>query len=120
MTSNLVDGIGGVFFRANDPASLGAWYHTHFGIPADPMTDGPWFPGPGPTVFAAFDADTEYFGGDQRHMLNFRITDLDAFCAGLAAGGHPEVKPRETMDGIGEFAWIQDPEGNRIELWQPA
>ena len=120
MSAEFVDGIGGIFFRAKDPKALGAWYNQHFGIPADPMTDGPWFPAAGPTVFAPFDADTEYFGGPQGHMLNFRIKDLDAFCAALAAAGHPEVQPRESMEGIGDFAWIQDPEGNRIELWQPA
>jgi predicted enzyme related to lactoylglutathione lyase len=119
MSSDLVDGIGGIFWRAKDPKALGAWYHRHFGIPADAMTDGPWFPAAGPTVVASFAQDTDYFGGPQRHMLNFRIRDLDAFGAALAAARHPEVKPREAMDGIGRFAWVQDPEGNRIELWEP-
>ena len=116
----LVEGLGGLFWRARDPAGLAAWYERHFGIPADVQASGPWFPGAGPVVMGPFDEETEYFGsGSQAHMVNFRIADLDAFCKAMEAAGYPEVKDRETMEGIGRFAWIADPEGHRIELWEP-
>lgn len=115
----LVDGIGGLFWRAQDPHKLAAWYAEHFGIPDIHDGGAPWQPAGGVTVFSPFPADTDYYPAAQRHMVNFRIKDLDAFCKALAAAGHPEVKPRESMDGIGDFATIADPEGNWIELWQP-
>lgn len=114
-----VRGLGGVFFRTRDPVALARWYEEHFGLPSGPE-GGIWMQEAGPTVFAAFDADTSYFGHEaQQFMLNFRVDDLDQVLAALAAKGIAEVKEREEMEGIGRFAWVADPEGNRIELWEP-
>ncbi|TAJ46653.1 MAG: VOC family protein [Herbiconiux sp.] len=114
-----VSGIGGYFVRAADPEALGAWYRDCLGLDAD--ENGLWHPDAGPTVFAAFDAGTDYFGRrDQQTMLNFRVRDLDAMLAQLRAAGAEVADDVQEMDGIGRFGWVTDPEGNRIELWQPA
>jgi len=114
-----VSGIGGYFVRAADPEALGAWYRDCLGLDAD--ENGLWHPDAGPTVFAAFDAGTDYFGRrDQQTMLNFRVRDLDAMLAQLRAAGADVADDVQEMDGIGRFGWVTDPEGNRIELWQPA
>lgn len=114
-------GVGGIFFRARDPKALAAWYAKHLGIPA--MGDGTLaFDGPetaGMTVFSPFPADTKYFGdGTQQVMLNFRVDDLDALLAQLTEG-EVRIDPKRQDESYGRFAWIWDPEGNRIELWQP-
>lgn len=121
---NGVTGIGGVFFRARDPSALGRWYGEHLGIAVMNGTTeegAPWWQESGPTVFAPFDSETDYFGRrDQQWMLNFRVSDLDAILQRLRAGGasvDPEV---QVMEGIGRFGWATDPEGNRFELWEPA
>jgi predicted enzyme related to lactoylglutathione lyase len=115
-------GIGGVFFRAEDPAALAAWYHEHLGIDPVPQdADGqPWVQEEGPTVFAPFPATTEYFGRqEQQCMLNFRVRDLDAMRDQLREAGATVDDAVEVVDGIGRFGWAVDPEGNRFELWQP-
>lgn len=115
-------GVGGVFLKASDPEKLSAWYAEHLGIPAQ---DGGSlaFDGPesmGMTVFAHFPESTKYFGeGSQQAMINFRVDDLDALLAQLAAA-HVRIDPNREDYGYGRFAWIWDPEGNRIELWQPS
>lgn len=115
-----VTGIGGVFFRARDPAALARWYTDHLGIDPVGETDA-WRQEAGPTVFAPFEADTEYFGRrDQQTMLNFRVNDLDAMLAQLRAAGADVEERLEVMEGIGRFGWAADPEGNRFELWEPA
>ena len=108
-------GIGGVFFRSRDTKALAAWYETHLGI------SGFWNQEAGPTVFAPFPADTDYFPVDRQWMLNFRVDDLDALIAQLeAAGIAVETRPDEwDTPETGRFARIADPEGNQIELWQP-
>ncbi|MET8584694.1 VOC family protein [Streptomyces collinus] len=112
-------GIGGHFLRATDPAALSAWYRDCLGLDAD--ENGLWRQQPGPTVFAAFEADTDYFGSRaQGTMLNFRVRDLDAMLAQLRARGADVAPETQEMDGVGRFGWVTDPEGNRIELWQPA
>ena len=112
-------GIGGHFMRAKDPAALSAWYRDCLGLDAD--EHGLWMQESGPTVFAAFDADTDYFGSPtQQTMLNFRVRDLDAMLAQLRAKGADVVEETQEMDGVGRFGWVTDPEGNRIELWQPS
>ena len=112
-------GIGGYFLRAGDPDALSAWYRDCLGLDAD--EHGLWRPEPGPTVFAAFEADTDNFGSrDQRTMLNFRVRDLDAMLAQLRAAGADVAGEVQDMDGVGRFGWVTDPEGNRIELWQQA
>ncbi len=112
-------GIGGYFLRAADPAVLNAWYRDCLGLDAD--ENGLWQPATGPTVFAAFASDTDYFGSRaQQTMLNFRVRDLDAMLAQLRAKGADVYEDVQTMDGVGRFGWVTDPEGNRVELWQPA
>ena len=112
-------GIGGYFMRAADPAALGAWYRDCLGLDAD--ENGLWRQGAGPTVFATFESGTGYFGSRaQQTMLNFRVRDLDAMLAQLRAKGADVASETQDMDGVGRFGWVTDPEGNRIELWQPA
>jgi len=112
-------GIGGHFLRAADPAALSAWYRECLGLDAD--EHGQWHQQVGPTVFAAFESDTDYFGTrTQQTMLNFRVRDLDAMLAQLRTNGAAVAEEIEDMEGVGRFGWVTDPEGNRIELWQPA
>jgi len=112
-------GIGGYFMRATDPAALSAWYRDCLGLDADEM--GLWRQGTGPTVFATFDSETDYFGSRAQHtMLNFRVRDLDAMLAQLRAKGADVAEETQDMEGVGRFGWVTDPEGNRVELWQPA
>ena len=115
-------GVGGVFLKAKDPKSLGAWYAKHLGInTADEgslVFDGP--ASAGMTVFAHFPEDTNYFGErSQRAMVNFRVDNLDELLAKLASEQVP-IDPNRMDFSYGRFAWIHDPEGNRVELWEPA
>ena len=116
-----VAGIGGFFFRAHDPAALGRWYLEHLGISLTPTSLGApvWQQEAGPTVFTPFPETTKYFGDPQKMwMLNFRVRDLEKMAAQLrAAGIEVKVSP---SDAGGRFAHLHDPEGNPIELWQPA
>ncbi|WP_334183504.1 VOC family protein [Novosphingobium sp.] len=113
-----VTGIGGFFFRARDPEALRAWYAEHLGVGSAPY--GAWDTQAGPSVFAPFPADTDYFPSDRQWMLNFRVDDLDELCTRLLVAGIVVVtNPEWNMPGVGRFARIHDPEGNPIELWQP-
>jgi len=114
-------GFGGVFLKARDPEALSAWYATHLGIPTQDggslAFDGP--ASAGMTVFAHFPNETKYFGdGPQSFMVNFRVDDLAQLLDQLTQAGVRIDPKRESYD-YGHFAWIWDPEGNRIELWQP-
>jgi predicted enzyme related to lactoylglutathione lyase len=112
--SDGVTGLGGVFFRARDPAALKAWYEETLGVPAEDLmrSDG--------LVFAIFDADTDYFGpSGQGFMVNFRVASLDRMLERLRAAG-VEVDETQDQEGVGRFGWAVDPEGNRFELWEPA
>ncbi|WP_326958984.1 VOC family protein [Amycolatopsis sp. NBC_01286] len=114
-----VVGIGGYFLRAADPAALSAWYREKLGLDTD--EHGAWRQEAGPTVFAPFEADTDYFGArSQQTMLNFRVRDLDAMLAQLRQHGADVAAEAQEFDGVGKFGWVTDPEGNRVELWQPA
>jgi glyoxylase I family protein len=116
-----VTGIGGVFFRAKDPKALAAWYERHLGISRVPETyeEGSWRQDEGPTVFAPFAEDTDYFGrAEQAWMINLRVRDLDAMVAQLRSH-EIEVDVDPEMYPNGRFARLHDPEGNPIELWQP-
>jgi predicted enzyme related to lactoylglutathione lyase len=116
-----VTGIGGFFFRAKDPTALAQWYADHLGVDLVPPTyeEEVWRQEAGPTVFAPFPADTEYFGRDeQAWMINFRVRDRDAFVQQLRdAGVEVEVDPELYPNG--RFARLVDPEGNPIQLWEP-
>lgn len=122
-----VTGIGGVFFKARgDRAALLAWYQKHLGIDVQDWggTTFRWHaPGApeldGATVWSVFPSDTTYFGpGPQTFMLNFRVRDLDAVLRDLRAEGC-DVDPRVESSEFGKFGWVTDPEGNRVELWEP-
>ncbi|KRE52486.1 VOC family protein [Phycicoccus sp. Soil748] len=111
-------GVGGYFVRSADPERLGAWYRDCLGLDAD--ENGLWQPQTGPMVFAPFETGTDYFGSaDQKVMLNFRVRDLDAMLAQLRSKGADVVEQTQEMEGVGRFGWVTDPDGNRIELWQP-
>ncbi len=116
-------GIGGVFLKVRDPKGLSQWYETHLGMGGRVSADALTFEGPesmGTTVFGLFTADTKYFGdGPQQSMVNFRVDDLDALLDQLAAAGVRVDPKREDYGDFGRFGWIWDPEGNRVELWQP-
>lgn len=117
-----VTGIGGVFFRASDPDSLSKWYERHLGVECPPPTyeQRPWDQEAGPTVFSPFPFDSEHFQRpDQQWAINFRVRDLDAIVAQLRASDinvdvHGETYPN------GRFADLTDPEGNPVQLWEPA
>jgi glyoxylase I family protein len=107
-------GIGGIFFRARHTAALAEWYRTHLGI------SDFWMQEAGPTVFAPFKADSDYFPADRQWMINLRVDDLDALLAQLqAAGICAETRAEWDTPETGRFARIVDPEGNPIELWEP-
>jgi predicted enzyme related to lactoylglutathione lyase len=113
-----VVGIGGYFIRAKDPAALNEWYRDCLGMDLDEQ--GVWHQADGPTVFATFESETDYFGSrGQQTMLNFRVRDLDAMLAQLRAKGANVTDEPQDMEGVGRFGWVTDPDGNRIELWQP-
>lgn len=116
-----VVGIGGLFFRSRDPAALAAWYEEHLGVAPPPRSaDGiPWATDAGATVFAPFPEDSDYFPSDRAFMVNFRVADLDAARAELLEAGVACDDILE-MEGVGKFARLHDPEGNPIELWEPA
>ena len=112
----LISGIGGMFFRAAEPETLSAWYETHFGITAGAQ---PWQQEGGPTVFAPFRQESDYFPADKAWMLNFRTDDIATLMQNLTKAGIA-VETRAEWDGEwGRFARVYDPEGNPIELWQP-
>jgi len=117
-----VTGIGGLFFRAHDPKALGSWYQQHLGVSLTPSSEGDpvWEQEAGPTVFAPFPETSKYFGDAQKvWMVNFRVRDLDKMAAQLRPAGI-EIKIDPQSYPNGRFARVHDPEGNPIELWQPA
>lgn len=120
-----VVGMGGYFFRAQDPAGLKAWYRDHLGVgggcgtgPDGQSNEWVWFHAGGPMVFEPFKADSDYFPADRTAMVNLRVSDLDGLLDALRAAGIA-VTREESMDGVGRFARIHDPEGNPVELWEP-
>ena len=121
-----VIGIGGVFFRSNDPERLYGWYEKHLGLKRTPGA-GVIFPwrqvdeagAPAMTVWSLFPENTDYFGTtNPRFMLNYIVDDLDGLLQALDAEG-AHIDPRRQDSEYGRFAWVTDPEGNRIELWEP-
>jgi predicted enzyme related to lactoylglutathione lyase len=116
----IATGIGGVFLRARDPKTLFAWYETHLGLPAGPGTF--MIPAEHQRAYIAFTFFPEkdvYFPPSQPVMLNFQVDDLEGLLKKLSAAGVSVDPKRESAD-YGSFAWFTDPEGNRVELWQPA
>jgi len=116
-----VTGIGGLFFRAHDPAALARWYQQHLGVTLTPSSyeEPVWQQEAGPTVFSPFAETSDYFGDVHKvWMVNFRVRDLDRMAAQLRAA-KIEVKIDPQFYPNGRFARLHDPEGNPIELWQP-
>ncbi len=119
-------GIGGVFFRSLDPARLAAWYKEALGIETEAWgsTHGTSFspdamPANAFTVWSTFASDTEYFGLlSQSFMINLVVDDLDAALANVQKAGG-EVIPEKEEHDFGRFGWFVDPDGNRVELWEP-
>lgn len=113
-----VTGIGGVFFRANDPKALKAWYGQHLGVIGEGWT--PWEQHAGPTLIVPFSQDTTNFPLAKQWMINFRVSGLDEMIAALREAGI-EVTTNTEWDTAetGKFARLHDPEGNAIELWEP-
>ena len=123
MAAERVTGIGGVFFRAKDPQRLQAWYAEHLGIGGPPETydEEVWTQDAGPTVFAPFGEEhwESPHLGPAGWGINFRVADLDAMVRQLqAAGIEVEVDPETYPNG--RFAQVADPEGNAVQLWEPA
>jgi predicted enzyme related to lactoylglutathione lyase len=124
-----VTGIGGVFLRARDPKSLSAWYVKHLGITLSDYGGATFLwtdevpATTGMTTWSLFPEDTKNFvpgkeKGPQQAMVNYRVDNLDELLAQLAAE-NVTIDPQRDDYDFGRFAWIVDPEGNRIELWQP-
>ena len=116
-----VTGIGGVFFRASNPSELAEWYEKNLGVSPVPTSYDqlPWMQEAGPTVFAPFESNTDYFGSEtQSWMINFRVNDLSKLVEQLRKAG-VEVSLDEEEHPNGRFARLHDPEGNPIELWEP-
>ncbi len=121
-----VTGIGGVFFKSPDPKRLGDWYRTHLGIDVGDWGGcafawaGPENPsGTGTTVWSPFKADTDYFApSSASFMINYRVEDLHAVLAALRAEGC-QVDDKVDESEYGKFGWVIDPDGNKLELWQP-
>jgi predicted enzyme related to lactoylglutathione lyase len=122
-------GIGGIFFKAQDAEKLAAWYREHLGLEVEEYGGVTFREGPNPietlparqayTVWSPFPSDTDYFAPSTKpFMINFRVADLDALLAKLRAEG-VTVDERAEKSEFGYFGWAMDPEGNRIELWEP-
>jgi predicted enzyme related to lactoylglutathione lyase len=120
-----ITGIGGIFFKAADPTSLKKWYQDHLGIDAGEYgatftwRDADDVNRECRTVWSPFPHDTTYFEpSTASFMINYIVEDLDALLADLQAKGFPMENRIEDTD-YGRFTWISDPEGNRLELWEP-
>ena len=121
-----VTGIGGVFFRSRDPKASLEWYRKHLGIDsaewggyAFQWRQKEQAEEIGYTVWSAFPNDTKHFAPSQEtFMVNYRVDDLDALVAELTSEGVEVVGDVEQHEN-GKFAWILDPEGRKVELWEP-
>lgn len=123
-----VTGIGGLFIKAKNPKTMNEWYEKHLGLKPEPGGSGVvlrWreFDNPdreGSTAWAVFENDSTYFDPSRApFMINYRVDDLDALLEALRAEG-VSIDPKRGDYPYGRFAWITDPEGNRIELWEPS
>ena len=119
-------GVGGVFFRSGNPGKLAAWYRDALGVETEAWgtTHGTSFspeamPANAFTVWSTFASDTEYFGDPQQSfMINLVVDDLDLALDNVRKAGG-EVIPEKEEHDFGRFGWIIDPDGNRVELWEP-
>jgi predicted enzyme related to lactoylglutathione lyase len=121
-----VTGIGGVFFKAQDPVALRAWYKTHLGIDvqdwggaAFTWTDADGKPFAGMTIWNVSASGTDYYApSTSSFMVNYRVADLQALLTVLRAEGCNVLDKVEESE-FGRFGWVLDPEGNKVELWEP-
>ena len=117
-----VTGVGGIFFKSRDPQALSAWYAQHLGFKVEEFGGVQFYDDnarPGFTLWSPFKQDTKYFEpGTKDFMINFRVDDLHALLAQLRAAG-VEVDAKVDESEYGRFGWIMDPDGNRVELWEP-
>lgn len=121
-----VTGIGGIFFKAKDPAALGAWYKQHLGIDVQPWggaaldwTDEAGNPTGGTTAWALAKSDSQQFAPSSApFMVNYRVADLTALLQALRAEGCTVLDETDDSE-YGKFGWVIDPEGNKVELWEP-
>jgi len=117
-----ITGIGGIFIKARDPEALKAWYAKHLGLAIEAWgglsfnnEDDP----KGQTVWSVFKEDSTYFDPSKApFMVNYRVDDLDGLIEKLRAEGCA-VDDKVQKSEYGNFGWVMDPEGNRLELWQP-
>ena len=121
-----VTGLGGIFFKAKDPSAMYEWYEKHLGIQREADGSGSMFhwrdaadpEKTGMTVWSIFPQDTKYFEPSTApFMMNYRVENLDELLKALREEGVTIAKAEEHE--YGKFAWVIDPEGNRIELWEP-
>jgi predicted enzyme related to lactoylglutathione lyase len=122
-----VTGIGGIFFKANDPEKLGAWYKKHLRLEVEEYGGVTFYEGAAIdldpkrkayTVWSPFEADSDYFVPSEKpFMVNFRVHDLDALLEQIRHEG-VRVDQKTEKSEFGYFGWIMDPEGNRVELWE--
>jgi len=124
-----ITGIGGIFFKANDPEKLGEWYRKHLGLEVEEFGGVVFREEQASTelsprrqaytTWSPFASDTDYFAPSEKpFMINFRVADLDALLAQLREAG-VKVDEKTEKSEFGYFGWAMDPEGNRIELWEP-
>ena len=120
-----VTGIGGIFFKSKDPRALGEWYRRHLGMNVEGRGGGAfsWSEDPsggkGTTVWSPFNQETNYFEPSPApFMINFRVADLHGLLALLRAEGC-DVQEKVEESEYGKFAWVIDPDGNKVELWEP-
>ncbi len=120
-----VIGIGGIFFKSKNPEKAREWYKNHLGIESDQyggMFQWRKYHAPektGCTVWSPFPEDTDYFNPSEKPcMFNYRVADLEKLLEALNREGIEQVGEMQTYD-YGKFAWIMDPDGNKIELWEP-
>src|SRR6185437_15493570 len=121
-----VTGIGGVFFHARDPKALGAWYKKHLGIDVQDWggaalewADDAGNAVKGTTAWSLFGADSKHFApSTSSFMINYRVHDLVALLKALREEGCNVLEKMDDSE-YGKFGWVMDPEGNKVELWQP-
>jgi len=121
-----VTGIGGIFFKAKDAAALRAWYQKHLGIEVQEWggaafrwMDADGKPEAGTTIWTVADADGDYFApSSSSFMVNYRVADLRALLEALRAEGCNVIDKTDDSE-YGKFGWVIDPEGNKVELWEP-
>jgi predicted enzyme related to lactoylglutathione lyase len=116
-----VTGIGGIFFKAKDPVALRAWYQKHLGVDVQDWGGAAftWSDANGMTVWSVSAADSKQFApSNAGFMVNYRVEDLAALLQALRAEGCNVLDKTDDSE-FGKFGWVMDPEGNKVELWQP-